>query len=84
MRDDVTQDTNCPSANGPKARPLVPDRVLRLADETDVEILNWLDDHSSYLLSCAADQFVNGDDVVATFLDLVEEYGAPQSTLTDG
>ena len=28
----------------------------RLADGTDVEILNWLDDHSRYLLSCTAHQ----------------------------
>ncbi len=26
----------------------------RLADGTDVEILNWLDDHSRYLLACTA------------------------------
>ena len=55
----------------------------RLVDGTEVEILNWLDDHSRYLLSCTAHQPVNGDDVVATFLDLVEEYGPPASTLTD-
>jgi transposase InsO family protein len=55
----------------------------RLADTTDVEILNWLDDHSRYLLSCTAHQPVTGDDVVAVFLDAVEEYGPPASTLTD-
>ena len=55
----------------------------RLADETDVEILNWLDDHSRYLLSCTAHQPVTGDDVVAAFLDVVERYGPPASTLTD-
>jgi hypothetical protein len=55
----------------------------RLADGSDVEVLNWLDDHSRYLLSCTAHQPVTGDDVVAVFLDLVERYGAPVSTLTD-
>jgi transposase InsO family protein len=55
----------------------------RLADGTDVEILNWLDDHSRYLLSCTVHQPVRGDDVVAVFLDLVGQYGAPASTLTD-
>jgi transposase InsO family protein len=55
----------------------------RLADGTDVEILNWLDDHSRYLLSCTAHEPVTGDDVVAAFLDLVERYGPPASTLTD-
>jgi transposase len=56
----------------------------RLADATDVEVLNWLDDHSRYLLSATAHRPVTGDAVVAVFLDLVERYGAPASTLTDG
>ena len=55
----------------------------RLADGTDVEVLNWLDDHSRYLLSCTAHQPVTGDDVVATFLAVIDEHGAPASTLTD-
>jgi transposase InsO family protein len=55
----------------------------RLADGTDVEILNWLDDHSRYLLSCTAHMPVTGDDVVSTFLATVETHGAPASTLTD-
>ncbi|MGH2866172.1 MAG: IS481 family transposase [Solirubrobacteraceae bacterium] len=55
----------------------------RLADGSDVEVLNWLDDHSRYLLSCTAHEPVTGDDVVAVFLGLVEEYDPPASTLTD-
>src|SRR5438477_2000388 len=55
----------------------------RLADGTDVEILNWLDDHSRYLLSCTAHEPVTGDDVVCTFLAAVDDHGAPASTLTD-
>jgi len=55
----------------------------RLADGTDVEVLNWLDDHSRLLLSCTAHQPVTGDVVVAVFLDVVERYGPPASTLTD-
>jgi transposase InsO family protein len=55
----------------------------QLADGTDVEILNWLDDHSRYLLSCTAQDAVAGDDVVATFLDALDRHGAPASTLTD-
>src|SRR5690606_20856415 len=55
----------------------------RLADGTDVEILNWLDDHSRLLLSCTAHTPVTGDDVVTTFLNATEEYGVPASTLTD-
>lgn len=54
-----------------------------LADGTDIEILNWLDDHSRYLLSCTAHQPVTGNLVVTTFLDAVSQYGPPQSTLTD-
>jgi transposase InsO family protein len=55
----------------------------RLADGRDVEILNWLDDHSRYLLSCTVHQPVTGDDVVTTFLACVDDYGPPASTLTD-
>lgn len=39
----------------------------RLADRTDTEILNWLDDHSRYLISCTAHTPVTGDDVVETY-----------------
>jgi len=54
-----------------------------LADGTDVEILNWLDDHSRFLLSCTAHTPVTGDTVVQTFLDAAEEHDLPASTLTD-
>ena len=55
----------------------------RLQDGTDVEVLNWLDDHSRFLLSCTAHKPVTGDDVVTVFLGVIEEYGPPTSTLTD-
>ncbi|MFK4762843.1 IS481 family transposase [Microbacterium sp. ZW T5_45] len=55
----------------------------RLADATDVEILNWLDDHSRKLLSCTVHHPVTGRNVVDTFLQCVETYGPPASTLTD-
>ena len=55
----------------------------RLADGTDVEILNWLDDHSRFLLCCTAHQPVTGDVVVEVFLEVIERYGPPASTLTD-
>jgi transposase InsO family protein len=54
----------------------------RLADQTDIEILNWLDDHSRYLLSSTAHRPASGDDVVATFLAAIDEHGIPASTLT--
>ena len=55
----------------------------RLADGTGVEILNWLDDHSRYLLSATVHQPVTGDDVVAVFLAVIDDHGPPASTLTD-
>jgi transposase InsO family protein len=55
----------------------------RLADGTDVEILNWLDDHSRFLLSCTAHARVTVDDVVTTFLAATHVHGIPASTLTD-
>ena len=55
----------------------------RLEDGSEVEILNWLDDHSRYLLSCTAHAPVTGDVVVSVFLGVVDQFGPPQSTLTD-
>jgi transposase InsO family protein len=54
-----------------------------LADGTDVEILNWLDDHSRYLLACTAHPRVTGPDVVASFTATATTYGLPAATLTD-
>ena len=54
-----------------------------LADGTDTEILNFLDDHSRYLLHCCAHTRVTGDDVVNGFLTTADEHGLPASTLTD-
>jgi transposase InsO family protein len=55
----------------------------RLEDGTDVEILNWLDDHSRYLISCTAHAPVTGDTVVDTFVAAGNEHGLPAATLTD-
>ena len=54
-----------------------------LADGTDIEILNFLDDHSRYLLACTAYRPVTVTAVVTTFLTAAAEYGLPASTLTD-
>jgi transposase InsO family protein len=54
-----------------------------LADGTDVEILNWLDDHSRMLLACTAHARVTGPIVVSAFLSVVAAHGAPVATLTD-
>jgi transposase InsO family protein len=55
----------------------------RLADGTEVEIINWLDDHSRYLLACTVFRRVGGDDVVATFTAAGDAHGWPAATLTD-
>jgi len=55
----------------------------RLADGTDVEIINWLDDHSRLLLKCVAYQAITGTVVIDTFNQCRSEYGTPFSTLTD-
>ena len=54
-----------------------------LADGSEVEIINWLDDHSRYLLACTAFPRVSGDDVVATFTGAGDAHGWPAATLTD-
>jgi transposase InsO family protein len=54
-----------------------------LADGSDVEILNWLDDHSRYLLACTCHDRVTGDLVTSNFLATAGEHGFPASTLTD-
>ena len=55
----------------------------RLADGTDIEIIDWLDDHSRLLLSITAYDRVTGQIVIDTFTENINEYGPPQSTLTD-
>jgi transposase InsO family protein len=54
-----------------------------LAEKSDTEILNFLDDHSRYLLACTAYTRVTGPAVTDTFLAATAEYGLPGSTLTD-
>ena len=55
----------------------------RLANGRDVEIINWLDDHSRLLLHCTAHSRVTGAIVVGSFTELHNQYGIPFSTLTD-
>jgi transposase InsO family protein len=43
-----------------------------LADGTDTEILNWLDDYSRMLLSCTVHHHVTGAEVVDTFTQNAE------------
>jgi transposase InsO family protein len=55
----------------------------RLADGSDVEILNLIDDHSRLLLAADAFRTVKGADVVRTFLAATEIHGVPAGLLTD-
>src|SRR6266511_830564 len=55
----------------------------RLADGSDVEILNLVDDHSRLLLAADAFRTVKGADVVRTFLVATETAGVPAGLLTD-
>ena len=54
-----------------------------LADGTDVEILNIIDDHSRLAVASAARVSFKAADVVATFARAGSEYGLPASLLTD-
>jgi transposase InsO family protein len=55
----------------------------RLADGTDVEILNWIDDHSRYCLDSRAQPVFKGHDVNRRFVAIAAEHGDPASVLTD-
>jgi transposase InsO family protein len=55
----------------------------QLANGTDVEILNWLDDHSRYLLAATVHRPVTGPVVLAAFRHVVAAHGTPASVLTD-
>ena len=54
-----------------------------LTDDTEVEILNILDDHSRLLIGSSAHRTVTGTDVVNDFQAGFERHGLPASVLTD-
>jgi transposase InsO family protein len=56
---------------------------VRIARNQDILVLNFLDDHSRFLLTCTAYIRITADTVVERFADLVNEFGVPRSTLTD-
>ncbi len=55
----------------------------RLADGSDAQIINWLDDHSRLLLHCSVFKAITGKIVIDTFNECRNTYGTPFSTLTD-
>jgi transposase InsO family protein len=54
-----------------------------LANGTDVEILNIIDDHSRLLIASVAQTVFKAPDVVTIFRDAMNNYGLPASVLTD-
>ena len=54
-----------------------------LADGSDVEILNLIDDHSRLALASDAYSTIKASDVVLTFHVAAQEYGFPASWLSD-
>lgn len=54
-----------------------------LSNGTRVEILDFLDDHSRFLLTLRPAAAFNGPMVVATLAELIDTFGPPASTLTD-
>jgi len=54
-----------------------------LADGTDVEILNLVDDHSRVLLAAVAFRTVKAADVVQVFFEACQRWGLPASFLSD-
>jgi transposase InsO family protein len=54
-----------------------------LADGTDVEILNVIDDHSRLLIASDTRRVFKAADVVATFRGAAQVYGLPASLLSD-
>ena len=55
----------------------------RLADRTQVEILNILDDHSRVLIASTARPTITGPDVTDTVTAALAHWGPPASVLTD-
>jgi len=55
----------------------------RLGDDTDVEILNMIDDHSRLFLASQAFKTVKAVDVVEVFQETVDLHGLPASLLSD-
>jgi transposase InsO family protein len=56
---------------------------VRLVNGADILVLNFLDDHSRFLLSCTAHRKITSPTVVQAFLAAGDQHGFPQSSLTD-
>ena len=54
-----------------------------LADDTHVEIVNFIDDHSRYCVASVAVPVTKATDVAEIFTTAIERHGTPASVLTD-
>ena len=54
-----------------------------LADGTDVEVINWIDDHSRLCLASTARRGFTAGDVEVSYRDTADAYGDPASVLSD-
>lgn len=54
-----------------------------LHDGSDVEILNFIDDHSRFLLGSSVHKTVKAIDVSEQFILIANKYGLPESVLSD-
>ena len=54
-----------------------------LADDTGVEIVNFLDDHSRYCIASTALNAAKATDIVEIFTNARQQHGTPASVLTD-
>ena len=54
-----------------------------IADDTHVEIVNFIDDHSRYCIASVAVPVTKATDVAEIFTTAIERHGTPASMLTD-
>jgi transposase InsO family protein len=54
-----------------------------LPDGNDVEILNWLDDHSRLCLAATTQHIFKSPDIDASYQQIAAQYGDPASVLSD-
>ena len=55
----------------------------RLDTDTDIEIINYLDDHTRYCIASVAVTVTHAADITETFLAAAQRHGTPASVLTD-
>jgi len=56
---------------------------VRLSNNQDILVLNFLDDHSRFLIGCTAHYRITSHVIVDRFTQAIASFGIPQSSLTD-